>query len=182
MSFITPKEYKEISESLGEAFAQIRDSINDSINSSDAYAKVQETLAIVADSVDNDSRVSSSIDPVGSIMSDLGQIWQRTANNDFVESRATSISANLFGGMVRRLNDHVKNRTLDPSTGVRHRTIQEWFGTYAFTGTENYSLFWNDGSAPNSGDYDSYFSQNFEDLCAALNIAIPSEYKQSTYE
>lgn len=182
MSFITPQEYKQISDSLGDAFALIRDAINNSSLTGDAYEEVQNAAIIVADSADNDVRVSESIDPVLSIMNDLGPTWQRSANNDFNQANANSIAANLFGSMLRRLNDHVKNRTLNPNTGFRHRTVQEWFGTYAFTGSEAYSLFWNGGIAPDAGDYDSYFSQNFEDLCTALNIPIPNAYKQSSYE
>ena len=88
MSFITPKEYKQISESLGDAFAQIRDSINNSGSTGDAYESVQEALVIITDSVDNDSRVSNAIDPVGSIMNDLGQSWQASANNGFTQAQA----------------------------------------------------------------------------------------------
>jgi hypothetical protein len=182
MSFVTPQEYKQISEKLGDAFALIRDAINNNSATGDAYEKVQDAAIIIANSVDNDVRVSSDIDPVLSIMNDLGTTWQRSANNDFNHTSASSIASNFFGNMLRKLNDHVKNRTINPVTGIKHKTIQEWFATYAFTGSQAYSLFWNGGVAPNAGDYDSYFSQNFEDLCTALNISIPNAYKQSSYE
>lgn len=186
MSFITPQEYRQISESLGDAFALIRDAINSDSATGDAYQDVQLALVEIADSVDNDVRVSNEIDPVGSIMNDLGQIWQRAANNDFSQSNAASIASNLFGSMLRRLNDHVRNRTLDPATGLKHRTVQEWYSTYAFTsGDAANSLFYNGGVAPDPngdpGHVSAYFTQNFEDLCTALNITIPNEYKQSSY-
>lgn len=187
MSFVTPQEYKQISNDLGDAFATIRDAINNS-GSGDAYADVQTALVIVADSVDNDVRISQTIDPKGAIMNDLGTTWQNDANNKFTRTQASNTAANFFSSMLRKLNDHVKNRTLDPDTGAKHQTVQDWFNTYAFTtGNEAYSLFWNGGTAPDgtapdgSGGTGAYFSQNFEDLCTALNITIPNAYKQSTY-
>lgn len=188
MSFVTPKEYKAISEDLGDAFVLIRDAVNNAGSTGDAFEKVQSAALEIANATDNDIRVSQVIDPVLSIMNDLGTTWETGTNRNFSQSNASIIASNLFGSMLRRLNDHVKNRTLNPSTSSKHSTVQAWFGTYAFTsGKEEYSLFWNGGSAPDgsgsdgSGGSGAYFSQNFEDLCTALNITIPSAYKQSTY-
>lgn len=182
MSFITPTEYQEISEKLGDAFSKIRNAINDPDGTADAKNDIEDALVFITDSTDNDSRVSETIDPIGSIMGDLGSTWSSTVANNFSTTRASSIAAGLFSSAFRKLNNHVKDRTLDQELDppAKHRTIQSWYDTYGFIeGDAENSLFSSDGSTI---DNSLYFSQEFVDLSSALNVTIPNQYRRSTYE
>lgn len=165
MSFILPATYKQIADNLGQAYALVRDAINDETAGTNSYNLMQTSLDLVVDEDDSEVLVSQAQDPAGSIANDLGTTWFRAANSDFSADTAKRTAANLFAASLRRLNTHSINRT-----GVQN--IGSYFSTYAYiSGNSDYSLFTN--TAPNNS---SYFSEDFAELSAQLNITIDSQY------
>lgn len=166
MSFILPATYKQIADNLGQAYALIRDAINDGTVGSNSYNLLQTSLDLVVDEDDSEVLVAIATDPAGSISNDLGSTWFRTANTDFSESQAKKIAANLFSSALRRLNSHSFQRT-----GVSN--IASYYSTYAYASNSNadYNLF-TDKTTNNS----SYFTAEFAELSSQLNITIDSQY------
>ena len=139
MSYIKPKAYYQIAEKMAEAYARIRDALNDGLDvytdteiangdATSTYthptvnegAKANDFLINITKHVvqepDDDSDEASNIphdatrDPIGSIASDLGSTF-KTLGQSLTETKAKIIAASYFTSALRALNTHVLART-----------------------------------------------------------------------
>lgn len=166
MSFVLPSTYKSVADSLGAAYAAVRDAIHDPDTGETVYDNVQDSYGLIVDDPDNAVLISSSTDPIGSIANDLGSKWFTVVNNNFSEARAKSTAASLLSALLSALNKHVVRRT-----GVSN--IGSYYSTYSYSASRSsdYNLFI-------QGDTSSYFTTEFQELSEQLNITINDQFVQ----
>jgi hypothetical protein len=166
MSYITPYKYRNIAESIATAYAAVRSSLSTTANTQ-ASSIVTSVLDYPDDNVDGLSH-STTIDPIGSISNDLGTtVFQ--FGPKFNSTNAIGLAAAFFTPILQSINSHVLRRT-----GASATNMVTYMTTYALTsGSAEMSLFSANGSTVNSS---YYFSQDFTELCAQINITIPSNF------
>jgi hypothetical protein len=169
MSFISPRNYRQIANRLGAAYAALRDELYSSTASDDTINNKTESIAkkILSISEANDDGLThdNSVDPVGSIANDLGTAIYNF-DQKFTSNNAKDSAAQYFGQFLASLNSHVIKRT---TTGVA--SIADYFNKYKNPNGVLDMCFYT-GSSANASDTNYYFSQDFQELCNRLNIQL----------
>ena len=197
MSVILPRNYKEISDELGEAYAKLRDAIFlDGPSYTDSA--VENTMAISdsQDSVpDNTFRGSGEPDagegesedpgdpgfsvwtngdkftaPEGSVAQDMGTPLFRLINTTATDSNARSVASGQFGTYLRSINSHVVNRIFGVSS------INGFYQLYAYVGDDDPDLNLFDSDPGTPGVQADYFSADFCELSAQIGVTIDEEF------
>lgn len=165
MSFVLPATYKLVADNLGQAYAAIRDAIYDT-NGDTVYNEMNASLKLLVEDPDDQVYIAQATDPAGSIARDISSAWFTAGNTSFTAAQAKSYAASLLSGAFKSLNNHSVNRT-----GVSN--IGTYYSTYAYSASRanTFNLFV-------EGDTGSYFTQEFAELSAQLNVTINSQYIQ----
>ena len=167
MSYVTPRKYRETVEAIASDYASLKAEYTSLYTTTSALTK---TIVELTD--DNSDGLSHdvSVDPPGSIASDLGKTYSDYGQK-FIIAQAKKLAANQFRDVVTKLNTHVINRT---SSSVSK--IGDYYDTYAIGGSYEMSLFSADGVTPETS---YYFSSDFVELATELGFvtSIDTEYR-----
>lgn len=197
MSVILPRNYKEIADELGEAYAKLRDSIfEDGPDYTDSSLPNIMAISDSQDSVpDNTNRGSGEPDagegesedpadtgysiwlesgkvtaPEGTIAVDMGQPLSRLVTSTGTETNAKRVASGQFGGYLRSMNSHVVNRYF----GVN--SISGFYQLYAYVGDEDPDLNLFDSDPDTPGVQVDYFTADFCELSAQIGVTIEEPF------
>jgi len=145
MSYVDKDEYHAIADYLGTVFAATKAGMATAHTTNELIT--QYALQTVSDI----TPVATTDAPDGSVASDLGKKYADFGVSMNSTNRET-LAASYFTGILSLLNKHILNRS-----GTSERTIAAWYEeAYTFDG----------------GITDYYFSDDFIDLSAKINVDI----------
>ncbi len=190
MSYITPKLYSQIAETLATSYVNVRNTLYANGGASGAYADALDIVSDVVQATDDNSDETASIvhsltrDPMGSISSDLGATM-KAFGIKFTYAESKKLAAAYFTGILKSLNTHVVARTPLPPTG-NMRNINEYYAAYdddprASAADDEMSLFtWQTGQDTVS-DSSYYFSDDFVELSSEAGVTINEIFTTAFY-
>lgn len=191
MSVLKPRDYKLITDELGEIYKKVRNSLfqdGDLVPSDSGRFNIDTIIGITTaadDTTYEGSRepgTGESVDPLSpnfddyleggdvvappnSIGNDLDGVFFRSLNQNFTSSAARSRAASQISTEFRAINGHALNRT----DGIT--TITAYYDAYGFTQTPSGDqAMFDDGM----GGFD-YFTADFIELSTELGTAIDAQ-------